>query len=450
MQRRHLALPMEEYAALAGFGAANDVFIDVGTRLGAEAVGSALAAVGLDPSDVDVLMSTTVTGVAAPTLDARLVPVLGLRPDVRRVPLFGLGCVAGAAGVARLHDLVAGDPDAVAVLLSVELCSLTVQRDDTSMANLVASGLFGDGAAAVVLVGDRRAARLGIDGPTVVATRSRLYPDTERVMGWDIGGSGFRIVLAASVADVVEEHLGQDVTAFLGDHDLKVDDVETWVAHPGGPKVLHAMSRTLGLADPERWTAPGARWSRSATCRRPRCCTCSPPPWPSRHRPPAARPSCSRWARASAPSWCCSDGEQRVALPAPGARGRGRAARRAGRQLAAHPGRQGRPAEWSAGSGTTRRWSRCTPACSSGPSSRCGRRPAVPAVAGLADAGPGAGQPGAALVVHRDPGPSLEHPGGRRPGRAAGELGPYRSCGTPTTSPSSSRASRCRSCTRPG
>jgi alkylresorcinol/alkylpyrone synthase len=247
VQRRHLALPMEEYAGLAGFGAANDVFIDVGTRLGAEAVGSALAAVGLGPADVDVLMSTTVTGVAAPTLDARLVPVLGLRPDVRRVPLFGLGCVAGAAGIARLHDLVAGDPDAVAVLLSVELCSLTVQRDDTSMANLVASGLFGDGAAAVVLVGDRRAAQIGIDGPTVVATRSRLYPDTERVMGWDIGGSGFRIVLAASVADVVEEHLGQDVTAFLGDHDLKVDDVETWVAHPGGPKVLHAMARTLGL-----------------------------------------------------------------------------------------------------------------------------------------------------------------------------------------------------------
>jgi alkylresorcinol/alkylpyrone synthase len=248
VQRRHLAMPVADYAGLGGFGAANDVFIDVGTRLGAEAVGKALAAVGLEPADVDVLMSTTVTGVAAPTLDARLVPVLGLRHDVRRVPLFGLGCVAGAAGIARLHDLVAGDPDVVAVLLSVELCSLTVQRDDTSMANLVASGLFGDGAAAVVLVGDRRAAQLGIDGPSVVATRSRLYPDTERVMGWDIGGSGFRIVLAASVADVVEEHLGHDVTAFLGDHDLKVADVATWVAHPGGPKVLHAMQRTLGLA----------------------------------------------------------------------------------------------------------------------------------------------------------------------------------------------------------
>src|SRR5688572_2408721 len=231
VQRRHLALPLETYAGMAGFGATNDAFIEVGVDLGAEAVSKALADVGLTPADVDVVMTTTVTGVAAPTLDARLVPRIGLRDDVRRVPMFGLGCVAGAAGIARLHDLVAGDPDAVAVLLSVELCSLTVQRDDASMANLVASGLFGDGAAAVVLVGDRRAAALGLDGPHVVATRSRLYPDTERVMGWDVGGSGFRIVLAASVADVVEEHVGRDVIAFLGDHDLKVADVGCWVAH---------------------------------------------------------------------------------------------------------------------------------------------------------------------------------------------------------------------------
>jgi len=248
VQFRHLALPLEAYAGLDGFGASNDAFIEVGTELGERAVSAALVAAGLDPVDVDVIMTTSVTGVAAPSLDARLVPRLGLRPDVKRVPVFGLGCVAGAAGVARVHDMIAGDPDAVAVLLSVELCSLTIQRDDASMANLVGSGLFGDGAAAVVVVGDARAAGLGRpSAPEVVATRSRFYPGTERVMGWDIGGSGFRIVLSASVAEVVEEHLGHDVTAFLGDHDLKIDDIDTWVAHPGGPKVLHAMARTLGL-----------------------------------------------------------------------------------------------------------------------------------------------------------------------------------------------------------
>lgn len=250
VRSRHLALPLEAYRDLTGFGAANDTFLDVATELGERAVREALSRAGLVASDVDVVMSTTVTGVAAPSLEARLVPRLGLRRDVRRLPLFGLGCVAGAAGIARLHDLLRGDPDAVAVLLSVELCSLTIQRDDTSMANLVGSGLFGDGAAAVVVVGERRARALGVTArPQVVATRSTFYPGTERVMGWDVGGSGFRIVLAASVADVVEEHLGHDVTAFLGDHDLKVADVGTWVAHPGGPKVLHAMARTLGLAD---------------------------------------------------------------------------------------------------------------------------------------------------------------------------------------------------------
>jgi len=245
---RHLALPLDAYAGLADFGAANDAFIEVGTRLGAEAVGDALAATGLAPEDVDVIVTTSVTGVAAPSLDARLVPLLGLRPDVRRVPVFGLGCVAGAAGVARVDDLLRGDPDAVAVLLSVELCSLTVQRDDSSMANLVGSGLFGDGAAAVVMVGDRRAQRLGLPGPHVVASRSRLYPGTERVMGWDVGASGFRIVLSAGVPELVEEHLGDDMAASLGDHDLKTGDIVTCVAHPGGPKVLEAMERTLDLA----------------------------------------------------------------------------------------------------------------------------------------------------------------------------------------------------------
>jgi alkylresorcinol/alkylpyrone synthase len=247
VEHRHLALPLDAYSGLAGFGASNDAFIEVGTRLAAEAVSAALSAVELGPEDVDVILATSVTGIAAPSLESRLVPLLGLRPDVRRIPVFGLGCVAGAAGIARLHDLLKGDPDGVAVLLSVELCSLTVQRDDSSMANLVGSGLFGDGATAVVMVGERRAADLGLPGPRVLASRSRLYPDTERVMGWDVGATGFRIVLSAGVPELVEEHLGDDLEAFLGDHDLKLADVITWVAHPGGPKVLEAMERVLDL-----------------------------------------------------------------------------------------------------------------------------------------------------------------------------------------------------------
>src|ERR687886_723931 len=165
VRTRHLALPLDRYADLGGFGASNDVFIDEGVRLGERAVAEALNAAGLAPADVDMIMTTSVTGIAAPSIDARLVGRLGLRPDVKRVPIFGLGCVAGAAGIARVHDYLAGHPDDVAVLLSVELCSLTFQADDASTANLVASGLFGDGAAAVVMVGERRAPPLGRDGP---------------------------------------------------------------------------------------------------------------------------------------------------------------------------------------------------------------------------------------------------------------------------------------------
>ncbi|MCK1795200.1 type III polyketide synthase [Streptomyces sp. XM4193] len=271
VRHRNLALPVEEYAGLDGLGARNEVFVDAACALGGEAVRGALRAAGLRPEDVDLLMFTSVTGIAAPSVDARLVGRLGLRPDVKRLPIFGLGCVAGAAGIARLHDYLLGRPDQVAVLLSVELCSLTFQRGDDSMANLVASGLFGDGAAAVVAVGPDHPAYAGAaaqgapaagaarptgagpstaaSAPRVVDSRSRMYPDTERVMGWDVTDTGFRVVLDATVPDVVRRYLADDVHAFLADHGLKPQDITAWVCHPGGPKVLEAVSETLALPE---------------------------------------------------------------------------------------------------------------------------------------------------------------------------------------------------------
>ncbi|MFB9312961.1 type III polyketide synthase [Nocardioides plantarum] len=248
---RHTALPLEQYAELADFGQSNDAFIEAGVALGARAVVDALKAVDLAPSDVDLIISATVTGLAVPSLEARVAGVIGLRPDVKRVPLVGLGCVAGAAGVARLHDYLVGHPDEIAVLMSVELCSLTLQRDDVSVANLVASGLFGDGAAAVVAAGANRAAELlgpaevGAVQPEVLDSRSRLYPDSERTMGWDVGAGGLKIVLDSKVPELVGHYLREDVDGFLAHHGLTRADIGFYVAHPGGPKVLEAMADAL-------------------------------------------------------------------------------------------------------------------------------------------------------------------------------------------------------------
>lgn len=255
---RHLALPAQDYAEVCSdFGRSNDAFIEHGTTLAAQAVEGALKQAGLDAQDVDLIVSTTITGLAVPSIDARLMGRLPLRTDVKRIPVVGLGCVGGAAGIARVHDHLVGHPDDVAVLLSVELCSLTLQREDTSTANLVASGLFGDGGAAVVLLGERAAADRLPPGPRVVATRSRFYPDTETAMGWDIGGSGLKIVLGAEVPDLVRGNVRDDVDAFLASHGLTRADIGWWVAHPGGPKVLDAMAEALEVPA----SALGVTWA---------------------------------------------------------------------------------------------------------------------------------------------------------------------------------------------
>ncbi|MBB2772220.1 MULTISPECIES: type III polyketide synthase [Mycolicibacterium] len=247
VEYRNLALPLERYPRLSGFTEANAAYVEVATELGEQAVRSALHEAHIRPDQVDAIVAVSSTGVAVPTIDATICSRLGFRPDVKRIPLFGLGCVAGAAGMARVHDYLRGYPDHVAVLLSVELCSLTLQRDDTSIPALIGLCLFGDGAAAVVATGADRAPSQGRPAPRVLATRSGLFPDTAEVMGWNVSSSGFQLVMSRDVPAMAQNHLGDEVDRFLADHGLTTADISTWICHPGGPKVLEAIHGAVGM-----------------------------------------------------------------------------------------------------------------------------------------------------------------------------------------------------------
>jgi len=267
VQYRNLTLPLEAYKDVVGFGATNDVFIKVGLELGEEVIAGALKKVGIEAVEVDLIISTSVTGIAVPAIDSLLIPILNFRPDIKRIPSFGLGCIAGATGIARIHDFLLGNPNGVAVLLSVELCSLTVQRDDLSMANIVASGLFGDGAAAVVMVGEEKAKTLGISGPKVLDSCSRVFEVSTDSIGWDINDTGFHIVLSAEVPKMVQSRLDEDVIKFLQKHNLQKSDISHWIVHPGGPKVIIAVSESLGISDSQldiTWKSLAAKGNLSS------------------------------------------------------------------------------------------------------------------------------------------------------------------------------------------
>jgi len=245
---RYLAIPAEEYVDIKTWGQANDIWIRVAQELGEQALCRALQSAGLNPSDLGCLLFTTVTGVASPSIDALLINRMKLPANIRRTPIFGLGCVAGAAGIARASDYVRAYPKQAAALVSVELCSLTLQREDLSVANLISSGLFADGAAAVIVTGPEfESGEVEISGPKILATRSVFYPSTEDMMGWNISEKGFRIILSTEVPTLIRQNLGRDVDAFLADNGHKRSDLKSFVLHTGGPKVLDASADALGL-----------------------------------------------------------------------------------------------------------------------------------------------------------------------------------------------------------
>ncbi len=242
---RRLAFPLESYDRLRAWGETNTAWLEVAQELGEKAIDAALDRAGLTPRDVDALFVVSITGIASPSLDARLINRMRLRPDIKRTPIFGLGCVGGATGLTRAADYVLAYPKQAAVLLAVEICSLTLQRDDLSTANLISAALFADGAAAAIVAGSDRLRA----GPQILSTRSVFYPNSEELMGWDISEKGFRIVLSPRLPDMITHHLAGDVDSFLADLGLSRRDIGTWVIHTGGPKVLEAIEKALNLSD---------------------------------------------------------------------------------------------------------------------------------------------------------------------------------------------------------
>ncbi|MDX1530271.1 MAG: 3-oxoacyl-[acyl-carrier-protein] synthase III C-terminal domain-containing protein [Rhodothermales bacterium] len=245
VEGRHIAVDKDAYYEMRGWEEPNAHFAEVAVELGEEVLTRLFDEAGVGADGVGLLTFASTTGLAIPTVDARLMNRLPFRPDTKRMPLFGLGCVAGAAGTARVADYLRGHPDEAAVLLVEEFCSLTIQKHDVSIANLIACGLFGDAAAAVLLVGD--AHPLAESGPEVVATRSVFFPDSEHYMGWEIKDSGMRVLLSADVPGAVEADLRPQLEPFLGEHGVGVDDIGRWICHPGGPKVIEAIEASLGL-----------------------------------------------------------------------------------------------------------------------------------------------------------------------------------------------------------
>ncbi len=253
IEKRHTCVPLEWLGERHSFGERNDLYLEHASKLGGDVARAALERAGLAARDVDHIVFVSSTGLSTPSIDARLCNQLGCRAEVRRTPIWGLGCAGGAAGLSRARDFALADGKARVLLIALELCSVTFLPDDVTKRNLVASSLFGDGAAAAVVVGgEASAGALAAARPLeLVASQSVLWKDTLDVMGWTIDGDGLHVVFSRDIPSIVREHVRPSLAAFLDRCGLAIDEVAHLVTHPGGVKVLRAYAESLGIA-PER------------------------------------------------------------------------------------------------------------------------------------------------------------------------------------------------------
>jgi alkylresorcinol/alkylpyrone synthase len=245
VENRYFSVPEEWFEADHSFTEKNHQYIETAIELGAAAISSCLRNADLTPHDIDHLFFVSTTGMATPSIDARLINILKLRPNVRRTPIWGLGCAGGVAGLSRAYEYTVAFPRERALILAVELCGLTFQRNDLSKSNLVATSLFGDGAAAVLVSG----AETGDAGPRILASRSTLWYESLDVMGWDINDRGLKVLFSRDIPGIVRSLALPALLEFLTAQGLALDGLGHVVAHPGGAKVIEAYEQALGLTE---------------------------------------------------------------------------------------------------------------------------------------------------------------------------------------------------------
>ena len=239
--QRHAARPLEWYLEPRGWPERTAAYLEAARTLFIDAARQALDRAGLLASQVDTVVTISSTGIATPSLDARAAEEVGFRSDIRRIPVFGLGCAGGVSGLSIAARLAAGEPGSIVLVVAVELCTLAFRLDELTKANIVATALFGDGAAACVL-------RAGDEGiAQVEASGEHLWADTLDIMGWNVDPEGFGVVFAQSIPPFAEANLGPAVTAILAKDGLSLENVDRFVCHPGGRKVVSALERALSL-----------------------------------------------------------------------------------------------------------------------------------------------------------------------------------------------------------
>ena len=239
--KRHGVKPFDWYLTQRGWPERTEAFFEGAEALFIDAATKALASANLTAADVDTVVTVCSTGIATPSLDARVAGRMGFRSDISRVPVFGLGCAGGASGLSIASRLAQARPGSNVLMVTVELCSLALRLDELSKANIIATSLFGDGAAAVVL-------RAGDGGETVIETAGEhLWPDTLDVMGWNIDPLGFGVILRRTVPEFVTAELKPALTQVLGRMQLSLGDVDRFICHPGGAKVIEAIETALSL-----------------------------------------------------------------------------------------------------------------------------------------------------------------------------------------------------------